>query len=105
MSDRGMKKWAPYSSLIEQATCLEQMRYERNKVEKPTLSEDLRGKINYILQNYHGQTLRIKFWYDGYFYVITKPIKRIDIENKKLIFDSGKLAFELIVNIEDLEGF
>ena len=31
MSDRGMKKWAPFSSLIEQSTCLEEMRYQKNK--------------------------------------------------------------------------
>lgn len=105
MSDRGMKKWAPYSSLVEQATCLAEMRYERNKVEKPKLSTDQIESVNYVLQNYQGQTLKIKFWYDGYFYIIEKPIKRIDIQNQILIFDNGKLPFNLIVNIEDLQGF
>ena len=76
MSDRGMKKWAPYSSLIEQATCLEEMRYERNKVEKPTITQDRIEKINFILQNYRGQPLKIRFWHDGYFYIINKPIKK-----------------------------
>ena len=37
MSDRGMKKWAPFSSLIEQSTCLEEMRYQKNKIEKPLI--------------------------------------------------------------------
>lgn len=105
MSDRGMKKWAPYSSLIEQATCLEKMRYERNKVEKPKIANDQAEKFNYILKSYHGQILRIRFWHDGYFYIIEKPIKRIDLENKKLIFDNGKLPFNLIIEIEDLSGF
>lgn len=105
MSDRGMKKWAPYSSLIEQATCLEEMRYERNKVEKPVLTQDRQEKINRVLQNYRGETLKIRFWYDGYFYVIEKPIKRIDLDNKKLIFEKGKLPFNLIIDIEDLSVF
>ena len=105
MSDRGMKKWAPYSSLIEQATCLEEMRYERNKVEKPTITQDRIEKINFILQNYRGQPLKIRFWHDGYFYIINKPIKRIDLENKKLIFDTGKLSFAQIIDIEDTISF
>lgn len=105
MSDRGMKKWAPYSSLIEQATCLEEMRYKRNKIDKPILTYDKKEKINLILQNYKGETLKIKFYYDGYFYYINKPIKRIDVENQRLIFDSGKLNFNQIIDIEDPEDF
>lgn len=101
MSDRGMKKWAPYSSLIEQATCLAEMRYKRNKVDKPIQSQDLAEKINNVLSNYHGGPIKIKFYYDGYFYVINKEIKRIDIDNKKLIFDTGKLNFSQIVDIEE----
>ena len=35
MSDRGMKKWAPFASLIEQSEFLEQMHYEKNKIAIP----------------------------------------------------------------------
>ena len=67
MSDRGMKKWAPFSSLIEQATCLEQMKYERNKIPKPVLTDDQKEKIEYVLQTYQkSQTVKIKFYNDGY---------------------------------------
>ena len=67
MSDRGMKKWAPYSSLIEQATCLEEMKYQRNKIEKPILTQDQKDKIEYALQSYQkGQIVKIKFFNDGY---------------------------------------
>ena len=105
MSDRGMKKWAPYSSLIEQATCLAEMRYKRNKVDKPTQTPDLIEKINRSLTNYRGGPIKIKFYYDGYFYEINKEIKRIDVENRKLIFDSGKLNFSQIVDIEEIFEF
>ena len=40
MSDRGMMKWAPYRSLVEQSEFLEQMRYQKNKKDRPTLTED-----------------------------------------------------------------
>ena len=101
MSDRGMKKWAPYSSLIEQATCLEEMKYQRNKIPRPILTEDQKEKINYVLQSYQkGQIVNIKFFNDGYLYYISSTIKRIDLENRKLILDHGKLDFINIIDIE-----
>ena len=104
MSDRGMKKWAPYSSLIEQATCLEEMKYQRNKIAKPILTEDQKEKINYVLQSYQkGQVIQIKFFNDGYLYTINTKIKRIDIENRKLILEHGKLDFINIIDV-DIEG-
>ena len=101
MSDRGMKKWAPYSSLIEQATCLEEMKYQRNKIAKPILTEDQMEKINFALQSYRkGQYVNIKFYNDGYLYIINTIIKRIDLENRKLILESGKLDLSNIIDIE-----
>jgi len=105
MSDRGMKKWAPYSSLIEQATCLEEMKYKRNKIEKPILEQDQIEKINCVLQSYHGEELKIKFFYDGYIYFITSKLKKIDIDNKKLVLEAGKLAFDQLLDIESLGQF
>ncbi len=99
-----MKKWAPYSSLIEQATCLEEMKYQRNKIPKPILTEDQKEKINYVLQSYQkGQIVKIKFFNDGYLYFISSTIRRIDLENRKLILEQGKLDFANIIDIE-IEG-
>ena len=106
MSDRGMKKWAPFSSLIEQATCLEQMKYQRNKISKPVLTEDQIEKINYVLQSYKkGQIVKIKFFHDGYLYVINTTIKRIDLENQILILENGKLEFTNLIDIDTNEVF
>lgn len=106
MSDRGMKKWAPYSSLIEQATCLEEMKYQRNKIARPILTEDQKEKINYVLQSYQeGQIVRIKFFNDGYLYYINTTIKRIDLENRKLILEHGKLDFINLIDIEIVGTF
>lgn len=102
MSDRGMKKWAPFSSLIEQATCLEQMKYQRNKIEKPVLTEDQIEKINFVLQSYRkGEMVKIKFYHDGYLYEINTIIKRIDLENRQLILEHGKLEFSNIIDIDN----
>ena len=101
MSDRGMKKWAPFSSLIEQATCLEEMKYQRNKISKPVLTEDQIEKINYVLQSYKkGQIVKIKFFHDGYLYEVNTTIKRIDLENRILILENGKLGFSNLIDID-----
>lgn len=104
MSDRGMKKWAPFSSLIEQATCLEEMKYQRNKISKPILTEDQIEKINYVLQSYQkGKIVKIKFFHDGYLYIINTSIKKIDLDNKVLVLENGKLSFSNIIDIETSE--
>ncbi len=101
MSERGMKKWAPYSSLIEQSTCLEKMRYEKNKIEKPKISIDKAEKINRILLNYKKQELTITYFYDGYLYTVKTIVKRIDEVNKQLILPEGKLPLNEIIDIVD----
>lgn len=106
MSDRGMKKWAPFSSLIEQATCLEEMKYQRNKIVKPVLTDDQIEKINYVLQSYQkGQIIKIRFFHDGYLYEINTTIKKIDLENKILILEKGKLAFSSLIDIDSGQVF
>ena len=52
-SDRGMKKYAPFASLIEQSICLNEMRYKKNKIYKPKIVNERTDKINKILVNYN----------------------------------------------------
>lgn len=99
MSDRGMKKYAPFSSLIEQSTCLDKMRYEKGKIDKPLISSERAEKINNILVNYHGQDVEIEYYYDGYLYKTITTIKRIDKENRKLILPNGSLQFKNIIDM------
>ena len=103
MSDRGMMKWAPYRSLVEQSEFLEHMRYEKNKKARPTLTEDRKEEINRVLQNYKGEVVGITYYSDGYTYLLKTTIKRIDIENQQLILPQGKLKFRDIVRIENNE--
>ncbi len=103
MSDRGMMKWAPYRSLVEQSEFLEHMRYEKNKKARPTLTEDRKEEINRVLQNYKGEIVGITYYSDGYTYLLKTKIKRIDIENQQLILPQGKLKFRDIVRIENSE--
>ena len=100
MSDRGMKKWAPYSSLIEQSTVLEKMYYEKHKTSKPTISNERAEKINRIFMNYQGQELNIKYFYDGYVYNLVTRLKRIDTLNRKVILEDGSIPFSEIIDVD-----
>lgn len=101
MSERGMKKWAPFSSLIEQSTCLEKMRYERNKIDKPSISSDRANKINEILKNYHGQEIRIKYYYDGYLFEIKTSIIKIESTQRALLTSKGIIPLSNIIDVID----
>ena len=99
MSDRGMKKWAPFASLIEQSICLEEMRYQKNKIEKPKISSERANKINAILTNYQKEIVTITYFYDGYLYHIKGKIERIDTNRRIIKIEGGNIPFSEIIDI------
>lgn len=102
MSDRGIKKWAPYKSLKEQWTTLDNVHEEEQKVEKPTISEEEAEQINETLVNYHGQELTIQYFRNGEILCDTTSIKRIDTVEKKLYLANKKvIKLEEIVSVAD----
>ena len=98
MSERGMKKWAPYKSLNEQEHYLNKLHKDNEKVEKPVISSDEAEEINEILVNYQGEELVITFYRNEKILSITSIIKKIDVENKKIVLPDRKtiLFTELI---------
>lgn len=101
MSDRGMKKWAPYRSLIEHMPELDKTIKERNKIEKPHLSEDEAEHINDVLTNYQGEILLITFFRNNVINKEEATIKKIDVSERKLVLDSRRvIRFEEIIGLE-----
>lgn len=99
--NRGMKKWAPYKSLNEQADFINKMYYEKHKIERPVISNEVAEEINYILMNYDNEILLITYFDDGYIYKINVPLYKIDITNRRLYLDRlSYIGFENILNIE-----
>ena len=99
MSDRGMKKWAPYKSLVEQTDSLRNLTSKSDKVERPELSSDEEEKINFLLINYHGQPVEISYYKDERIYKINTTIKKIDRDLKRLILEDRQ-----IISLFDLVG-
>jgi hypothetical protein len=100
MSDRGMKKWAPYASLIEQKGTINMMKKERSKIKKPLLSQEQASLINDILLKSNGKSLIIRFYEQGFIYEDRFFVKKIDLDHKKLICDRHTIDFNQLLNLE-----
>ena len=106
MSDRGIKKWAPYKSLVEQDFSLKGHKEEEEKIEKPLISTEFAEEINEILVNYHGELLNIKYFRNGKIYEVTDRVKHIDQYEKKLVLFSKKIIMlvEIVSIVRNEEG-
>lgn len=101
MSDRGMKKWAPYKSLIEHDPAIDKMKSEKKKIDRPVISNEVAEEINDILQNYSGEILLISIYKNGEVIQKETTIKRIDIYERKLILpDRKSILLKDIVGIQ-----
>ena len=99
MSDRGMKKWAPYKTLQEQWETLDSIDEENKLVEKPKISNEEAEEINDKLVNYRGEELEFYYYKKGRILVEKSTIKKIDAYNRKLILNN-----EVIIYLKDLVG-
>lgn len=97
MSDRGMKKWAPYKSLVEQEDFINQMNKERLKSPKPILMDDEINRINNILNEKPCSSHIFSFYDDGYIYKTSTKIKRIDLIERTILFENN-----IKINIDDI---
>lgn len=98
MSDRGMKKWAPYKTLNEQWETLDKMS-EEEYVEKPKISNEEAEEINEKLVNYSGEEYTFYYYKRGKIFKEKTAIKKIDVFNHKLILDNG-----VSILLKDLVG-
>ncbi len=101
MSDRGMKKWLAYRSLVEQTPSIEKNYAKREKTEKPLLSQDEAENINNILVNYHGEPLIVLFYRNGKINEEEIVIKKIDLNERKLVLPIRRVIhFNEIINLK-----
>ena len=104
MSERGMKKWAPYKSLVEQEKYLKKAHDDNNKQERPTISSDEAEEINEILVNYAGEELVITYWRNEKINTVSTIIKKIDPVNKKIVLPDRKaILFSELINLERIK--
>lgn len=105
MADRGMKKWLPFSSLVEQGSFLDKMIYEKNKIEKPRVSVEQARKIDRLLKEYDGSNIEMKIYVDGYLYKYYGKIEKIDVSRKQIYLEDIHIPIKNIIDIEDPNPF
>jgi hypothetical protein len=102
MSDRGMKKWAPYASLIEQKGTIAKMKNHREKVKTPHLSQEMANEINDGLLRAKDQNVIIDYFFEGNKHQVAGLVTKMNFEQKWLIIDKLTLPFDLILSIRIL---
>ena len=90
---RGMVKYAPYQSLVEQGKVLAKMRQDRLRAPKRTLSNNAAEDINEILINYHSEPIALLFWRNGFFYEERGVIQKIDAQNHRVQINGMFVGF------------
>ena len=101
MSERGMKKWAPYKSLNEQEDYLKKLHNKQEKMERPSIPSDEADNINEILVNYHGEELLIEYWRNDKINTVSSILSKIDPANKKIVLPLRKtIYFAELIRIE-----
>jgi hypothetical protein len=101
--DRGMKKWAPYASLIEQKDYLNRMKRGKEKTAKPVLSPEQAEEINALLMNHHGEEMIFRYFEDGFVYEIQQRIIRLDLVEKVVFGSEMKLPLKCVVGLRKVE--
>ncbi len=99
MSDRGMKKWAPYKSLQEQWETLDHLHEKEELIERPILSNEQAEEINDKLVNYNGQEYEFYYYKRGRILKEKSTISKIDAFNRILILNNG-----IKISLKDLVG-
>lgn len=99
-SQRGMVKWAPYKSLIEQAPILARMRYEKNKKPRPWISQDRAAEINEVLVAYHQEEVNANYYEDGYLYDIRGIIDVISSLYQFIEIEGKRISFKNLINLQ-----
>ncbi len=86
LRDRGMVKCAPYKSLPEQEDYLEKMEEEKNKVDKPLLSDDELIELDTKLSTYNREDrISIEYYDYGFIKTVDDYLDYIDTINKRIV--------------------
>lgn len=101
MSDRGIKKWAPYKTLNEQWSTLEELHKNEERVERPTISNEVAEEINDKLVNYNGEELEFYYYKNGRILKEKSTIKKIDAMERKIYLTNGvKILLKDLVGLK-----
>ncbi|HKL60793.1 MAG TPA: YolD-like family protein [Acholeplasma sp.] len=102
-TDRGLIKWRPFDALVGYQTVLSDMKYQRNKIEKPVIDEQQLYYLEYQLLKAQNENLEIEitYFYDGYVKESYGFVIRVDLMYKMIYLDTHeKIQADNIIDIK-----
>jgi len=101
--DRGMIKWAPFTSVVDPNYIVNNICEKKDKVEKPIFTEETLNEfeefIKYSLET--NEELNIEYYKNGKIFKIKESVLKIDTLSKTVYLSNNhKLHFNNIVNIQ-----
>ena len=105
MNNRGMKKWAPFNSLVNTNKMKKDISKSKNVIKMPILSEDQLEKIeNTIKEAYYDKDyIYIEYYFNNAIINKKCKIKFIDYNKKQIILSDNTILFhKQIVNVKNI---
>ena len=100
MSTRGMVKYAPYRSLIEQEDVLNAMRRGKARREKKSLSNDLANEINEVLCNHRNEEVELTYYKDGRSILLEGTVQKVDEVDHRILIQGRWISLSAIENLK-----
>ena len=101
MLDRGYIKWAPFNSVINSSTIINELEKDKNRINKPTLSEDQIEFLNEKIFEVYTNHLKINLYIYKDFKIIKLIgfINNINTQKKCITFNKTYIYFNQILKI------
>ena len=104
MQNRGYKKWAPFSSVIDGKILVNELLKDKAKINKPTLSEDqiiiLNEKIFEAYTNH--QKIKLSIFKNMNIIELEGFINNINPTKKYITLNNSYIFFNQIINISNI---
>lgn len=97
---RGMMKWQPFKSLSGQYKVLEEHRKQKERKEKPELSDDEIEDINNLLVSLsRGDSIDVTYFDEGQILHVTDSFVTCDSVERRLILRGKKVSFDSLLSV------
>jgi len=101
-SNRGMKKWMPFASLPEHNDYINKMMKDREKKQRPELSEFQKDEINDVLSTLKsGDFIEIVYYDNGDILTEKAEFIKLDLYNKCIFLNTMSIHFSNILEISN----
>lgn len=98
---RGMMKWQPFKSLSGQYKILEEHKKQKEKIDKPELSDDEIEDINSLLVALtRGDRVDVTYYDDGLICTVTDYFINCDSIEQRVIFRRKSVPFNVLLGLK-----